>query len=329
MPGPKLLHNIAFPEYTPSADEIKTFDLPVNPLSILLLTIRPLNDTGTLSTYAGYKEICQAFNNVNIAFRGQSIINMRGEDIAAFNWYRWGMCPWEANPDNVDNERRAVVLPIVFGRWPYSPTSCFPASKRGELTCTLDMDIADTGYDTLKVSAESIELLGANPKEFEKRTQQTITFPATGDNDVELPLGNLIRGLFCFGTTDAGGAAPAPTLGRLKLLLDNTESGYASTDFEVANMLASLWGRQAPFFDHKHLYDGSSAGVAETLTGNSHDVGERFNTYCWLDLDPTGDDTYALDTKGSSSFKVRVNAETANAARFVPVEVLTPSQLSI
>ena len=317
---PKLLHNILVPEYIPSADEVKTFDLPVNPLSVILLVLRPLNDTGTLANYARYKVLCQAFNRVTVARFGQSIISMRGEDIAAYNWLRWGMVPWEANPDNVDNERRAVVLPIIMGRYAYSQNSCFPESKRGELTVELDMDIADTGYDGLRLSIETIELPGAKPKEFEKRTQQALTFPATGDNDLELPVGNPVRNLLFFGTTGFAGAAPAPSWGRIKVLLDNVEAGYSNTDWEVARMLPSLWGRIPNFNEHKHTLDATVAGITETT--NVFDVEEDFTQYAMLDFDPTGDDTYTLDTRGAASFKVRAAVETADAVRCITTEVL-------
>ncbi|MDQ6290808.1 hypothetical protein NO269_08540, partial [Campylobacter jejuni] len=82
------------PNYVPSADEVNTFYLPINPLSVILLVLRPLNDTGTLANYARYRQVCQALNRVTVQRNGQNIISMKGEDIAAFNFLRWGMQPW-------------------------------------------------------------------------------------------------------------------------------------------------------------------------------------------------------------------------------------------
>lgn len=302
-----------------SADGIFTFDLAVNPLSVVALTLRPLNDTGTLANYARYFAIAQSMNRVSILYRGESIVSARGEDLAALNWLRWGMLPWEANSDNVDNERRAVVLPIMLGRYPWSKSSAFPATKRGELVLELDIDVADTGYDGMRLSVECLELLGASPKEYEKKVQVTQTMVATGDQDVDLPIGNLNRGLLLFGTTPFGGASPSPSWGSLKVLLDNQEAGYAQTDWEVAHMLSALWGRSAPVSaHHRHIYDGSSAGIAETTA--VHDVGVDFEQYAFLDYDPTGDDAFALDTRGASRFHVRGNVETADAVRVIPIE---------
>lgn len=313
-----FLHNIAVTERAISADAVETYDLGVNPLSVILLTLRPLNDTGTLANYARYRTLCAALNRVSVTFRGENIISMRGEDMAAFNWFRWGMEPMQANPDNVDNERRAVVLPIIMGRYPYHKKSCFPSTKRGELQLECDYDIADTGYDGLRISAETIELPDAKPTEYEKRVQQTLTFPATGDQDMDLPIGNLVRGMLLFGTTGFAGAAPAPSWGRIKVLLDNSEAGFSNTDWEVAHTLSALWGRVAYLGEHKHTVNAAGAGVEETTS--VFDVGEDFTQYAYLDYDPTGDDEFALDTSGASSFKIRASAETADAVRCVPVE---------
>ena len=314
----RFLRNLLVPNYIPLTDEVRTFDLPINPLSIILLMIRPLNDTGVLSNYARYRSICAAMNRVTVARNGQNVISMKGEDIAAFNWLRWGMQPWEANPDNVDNERRAVCLPIPMGRYPFHPTSCFPATKRGELTLELDVDIADTGYDGLQMTIETIELLDAKPKEFEKRTQLALTWPATGTNDMELPMGNLVRGILLFGTTGFAGAAPAPSWGRVKCLLDNVEAGFSNTDWECLFADGALWGRQPNLGDHRHTVNAAGAGVEETTS--VFDVQEDFTNYAFMDFDPTGDDLYALDTSKANSFKLRAEAETADAVRAVVIE---------
>lgn len=322
---PQLLHSISIVEQAIAADGIQQFDLAVNPLSVILITLRPLNDTGTLANYARYRAICASLNRVSVLYRGESIVSMRGEDLAALNWLRHGILPWEANPDNVDNERRAVVLPLLLGRNAYDPVSCFPASHRGELILECDFDIADTGYDGLRFSAETIEILGARPKEYEKKNQVTQTF-AAGTQDLDLVASNPCRGVLLFGTTGFAGAAPVPTWGRLKTMLDNVEVGYASTDQEVAMMLPSLWGRQAQLGEHKHTLNAAGAGVEETTS--VFDLDEDFTQYIFLDFDPTKDDTYTIDTRGKSRFQVRSEAETGDAVRAIQIEVIKMSPSS-
>lgn len=314
----QLLHSVAIQEKAVSSDGVEVFDLAVNPLSVVLIAIRPLNDTGTLANYPRYLDLVGSLNRVSIFHRGASVFSMSGRDAAALNYLRHGIMPRELNPDDTNNERRCVILPILLGRFAFDPDSCFPASHRGELTMELDIDVADTGYDTFRYSVETIELLGASPKEFERKTTVSKTFAATGEQDFDLPNGNLVRGIMLFGTTGFTGAAPAPTWGRFQVLLDNQQFAVASSDIEVHAMVNSLMGRQPPALDlHSHQFE-PVAGI-ETSGPFEQGMG-GWENYAFLDFDPLRDDTFSLQTSGSSSFLVRANVETADAARVVLVE---------
>jgi hypothetical protein len=322
---PRLLHSIWVPEKAVSADGIEFFNLPVNPLSVCLIHIKPLNDTGTLSNFNRAMGLAGALNLIRVNHRGQSILSITGRDLLAFNYFRHGMVPWEANGDDTDNERRSLVLPVVFGKFAYDPSSCLPATIAGELTMELDIDIADTGYDGFRYAVETVELLDAKPREYERKTTVTRTFAATGDNDVDLPNGNLIRGLLLFGTTPFGGASPAPTWGRVELRRDNIQVGYSATDFECLRGITQLMGRQPPtgqFHSHRVTTDGNAQTALATLAGphNEGAGGEGWENYAYMDLDPTRDDAFSLETRGSSNFLIRANVETADAARVVVVE---------
>jgi len=315
----RLLHSVAVQEIAVAADVITTNDLAVNPLSVVLICIRPLNETSTLSAYARYMEMVGSLNRVTILFRGQSIFSMPGRDAAALNYCRHGILPREVNPDDADNERRCVVLPILLGRFAYDPVSCFPASRRGELALEMDIDVADTGYDGFRYSVETVEILGIEPKEYERKTVIGQTM-VVGENNIAMPAGNDIRGVLAFGTTGFTGAAPAPSLGRVGIYLDNQQVGYGSSDFEVAAMLGSLLGRQPPGLDlHTHRVP-TNAGANEETTGPIEQAMGGWENYIFLDTDPTRDDDFSLKTKGSYSFFLRSTAETADAVRVVPVE---------
>lgn len=318
----KLLHSVAIQEQAVSADGIADYDLAVNPLSVVLVALRPLNETSTLGNYARYLTICAALNRVSINFRGQSVFSMRGEDAAVLAMLRHNVNPPEANPDDTDDERRCIVLPILLGRFPYDPASCFPASRRGELQLEIDWDIADTGYDGMRFSVETVELLGATPKEFERKIAVNQTNAATGDNDIDLPVGNVVRGVVGWGTTDFTGATPAPSFGRMSLLLDNQQVGYAGTDVEVAMALHSLLGRQVSRHDaHTHRTDATSASTTEE-SGGPLNEGATGN-YFYLEMDPNGDDSLAIDTAGASRFVLRADVETADAVRVIPIEKIS------
>lgn len=327
-----FLHSVTVQEQLISADGVFQFEMAVNPLSVILIHLKPLNDTGTLASFQSYKGICAALNRVTLSFRGESIISGRGEDLAALNYFRWGIMPFQGQHDDTDNERRSAVLPLILGRFPYDPRSCFPATRRGELFLELDIDIADTGYDGLRLSVESIELLEAKPVEFERKITISQTFAATGDNLVDLPVGNLIRGALLFGTTPFLGAAPAPSWGRVRALLDNREVGYAASDFEVIQMLHTLWGRQPPAYDgHMHRVDATAVVTTQPTLSGPFNVGSGiagatditgWNQYGYLDFDPTGNDAHSIQTGGHTRFALRADVETADAVRVISVEAV-------
>lgn len=312
-------------ERLPAQDDVYTHDLGVRPLSVVLLNLKPLNDTGTLANWCNAFRIAQSVNRATILARGQAVVSMRGEDILAMNFYRWGFLPMLGNPDNVDNERRSLTLPIIMGRYPYSESSCFPAMGKGELTIELDLDIADTGYDGLRYSISTIELPNAKPTEFERRVQQTFTNPSTGNQDIDITIGNRIRGMLLWGTTGFDGASPAPSWMETTVLLDNAEAGYRAIPFEQLGTLQQLKGYQPLSVtedDHMHTttVDGNAQTAVSTLGGGGFTRASTYRNYGFLDFDPTGDDKYSLDTAGHNRLQLRTNVGTADAVRCVPIE---------
>lgn len=319
----RILHSVWKQEAAVAADNVEVFNLPVNPLSVVYVVIRPLNDNaGTaINGMADYLALADSINQLRILWRGQSVYNIKGVDLAALNYFRRGINPIEANSNDTDNERRCVVLPVVLGRFPWDAQECLPATKAGELTMELDIDVADTGYDTFRYSIETDELLDASPKVYERVTQISKTFAATGTQDFQLVPGQLNRGLLLFGTTDFTGATPAPSWGRVQLLGDNQQLFYASSDFETSRVIAQMMGRMSPILDrHTHRVDSSSASAVQQ-SGRPINFGKGgWQNYSYLDLDVNRDDSFSLDTKGVTSLFLRSEVETADAVRVVQIE---------
>jgi len=307
-----------------ASDSVQQFDLGVNPLSALMIGLRPLNDTGTLANFNRVMGLCLHALQIRVLYRGAAVFSCSAADLAALNYYRHGMIPFEANGDNTDNERRCLCLPLLLGRHAYDMDSCLPAAIRGELVLEVQFDIAITGSDGLRFDVEMIELPEANPSHYERKTTINRTFGATGFNDVPLSIGNVSRGLLLFGTTPFGGASPAPTWGRLETLLDNEQVGIAATDFEMLHQYHQLLGIMPPTGQrHSHIItvDGNAQTAVATLAGpHGEGLGEGWEQYAYIDLDPTRDDAHSIDTAGHNSWMLRVNAETADAVRIVQVE---------
>lgn len=320
----KFIHSILVPQAAIAADGQEDIDLPVNPLSAVLLHLAPLNETSTITNYAAWSLLFAAIENIRILHKGNSVINLTGGDLAAFLWMAHGCDIRQSGMVETDDDRRSIVVPIPFSRTFYDPNECFPETKRGELIMQIDWDVANTGYDGLRRSIETIELPEASPSHFQRLTTLTQTFAAVGPNDVDIPIGNILRGLLCFGTTGWAGATPAPTLGELRLLVDNKESHYSSTDYEVSRAISCLMGnRLTAYMDHYHSVN--AAGVAREDTEDQQIACAKHELYTYLDLDPTRNDLYSLNTEGAGRVNLRVDAEAAEAVRVIPVELMDAS----
>ncbi len=317
--GVPFIHSILTADRLQAADGEFTVDLPVNPLSVVLLNLKPLNDTGTIAEYSSMQGLLSAIDNIRIDWRGTAVIDINGQDLAAFLWMASRSRACATNLRETNDERRSLVIPIPLTRDIWSPSECFPATKRGELILTIDFDIADTGFNGLRFSIETLELPNAAPTHFQRLTTQAITFGSTGNNDIDLPIGNIIRGILAFGTTAFTGAVPAPTVGAMRLLVDNIETGYSSGDWETLRAVAAMVG-QEPHWVLDQIHGVDAAGGAQEDTQPQQSEAAAFENYCYLDYDGLRDDSYALDTKNASRVHLRVAAETANAARFIPVE---------
>ena len=321
----QFIHSIQVPNQLIAADGQQIYDMPVNPLSMIYLHISPLNETSTIANYLSTFGMMSAVDQITLAYRGQSIIDMRGQDLLAFIWHctNWDVC--QSNLNKTDNDRRSIVLPICLGRRPYDPNECFPEVRRGELTLSVTWDIADTGFDGLRISIETVEIPEAQPKYFQRVTSLARTFAATGDNDIDLPIGNVIRGVLGFGTTGFAGAAPVPSLGALRLLVDNVETNYASSDWEVLRAVSRVTkNRLGIYTDHIHRFADAAAG--EVNTGQQIITAQAPENYVYLDMDPTGDDLFSLETRGKARVHIRANAETADAVRLYPIERIQTSE---
>lgn len=320
----RFIHSILRSNAAVAADGDEVFDLPVNPLSVVLLHVSPLNETSTIGNYALLEALLSAVDNIRITHKGASIFDASGIDAAALAllWHRVPI--WQSNAVETDNDRRSLVLPILFGRRAYDPNEAFPETKKGELQMSVTFDIADTGFDGLRRSVETIELPDATPEFVQKVTTLAQTFAATGQNEIDLPIGNMLRAILMFGTTGFAGATPVPSLAQMQVLVDNSQVGYSATDFEVTRSLLGLLGVEFPP-DGRHIHSVNAAGVGREDTEEPEIGGSLDDNYVLLPFDVTGDDLYSLDTAGAGRVHVRVDADTADAVRVLPIERVAAS----
>lgn len=295
----EFLRSIIIDNATPAADGTYTYDLPVNPVSHLMLVIKALNITNEATP----AEILAMISNVHVLHRGTSILQLSATHLNALDRLLFGKTPIGANQVATDDATRFIALPVPFGRRLYNPDECFPESKAGELQLQLTVDIANAGADGLILQLEACELLGATPSRYLKTTTLTHTPAAAGDSDVDLPLGNLYSALMLWGTTIPTGTAWTTTIDKIKLLLDNVEHYVSSENWEA------LRGELI-------LRPGHEPGW--TIAAGDDDIAN----WAIVDFDPARDDKFLLDTAPLSSAKLRVTAGDTNPLNVFPLELV-------
>jgi hypothetical protein len=72
--------------------------------------------------------------------------------------------------------------------------------------------------------------------------------------------------------------------------------------------------------DFRHIHSVNAAGVAREDTLEPEVGASIDDNYALVDLDPLHDDSFGMETDGASRVHLRIEAETADAVRFLPIE---------
>jgi len=320
--GKRFLHSVALPTVDLVASTNNTgFDLPVNPLSAILLRFQVTNVApAAILTYSAIDDIITQMTGVRVLHKGEQIVSGNLRDLMVLNAVYQHAYPGWAGLDNVDDAVRSVVFPICLGKRMYDPDSCFPATSRGNLRLEIDTGADGAAYDDINWSVETIELIESTPREYLKYVRQARDSVA-GQFDAALPIGNPLLGILLFDTGIATLSTEATSWGTVKVLKDNIEQYYPLSDFEtIAGMLKTQMGAtHAIIAGHQHLT--SEGGGAELI---SDDMEQRISTgdrgYAYLDFDPLRDGSYEMETAGAADLKIRGQGDAAAAIRYYPIE---------
>jgi hypothetical protein len=317
----RIIHSVLVQDVTPPTDGTYPYDLPINPLSHIWLTLKALNNG--INTKATLPQLLSALEKIEVLFRGQAILSMNGLDLYALNTFMLGREPWQENVINTDNATRALTICIPLTRIPFSPHECFFATSKGELQLQLQIDIADIGYDGVIFQIETVELPDAKPTTFMKATSLTATPTVAGEMDVDLPIGNRLAGILMWGTTIPSGTSWTATIDQARLLVDNIEHMYAKTNWETLHGTGMLragppnaWGEKF----HMENLAGVYTQNADSATQEADDT--DISNHAYMDFSPLRDDQYIVDTKGKSRVNLRIVAGDTNPLRVIPIEIV-------
>ena len=318
---PRFIRSVLAQDEAVTVSTVVTYDLPVNPLSHFLFTLRALNNTGTITDYQLIVSFMSQVSNISVLYKGQAIISGSLQDIMMLNYLVTGKAPWGCNILKTDDAVRSWTFPVSFGRRWFDVMEAFPATRKGELQLQVTYAAAQTGIDNISVQVETVEMLDVQPGAFLKYTTLTKTPTSTGFHDVDLPIGNDILGVLLFGTTVPSSTSFNATIGQVKLLLDNVEYGYSLANWEsMHGELGARWGDRE-FYGQIHR--GNFTTTVEGDTGLQQYPNTVEQLYAFLDYDPHMDGEWAIPTAGHARCNLRINQEpTADAMRAVPVELI-------
>lgn len=322
--GKRFLRSIVSDVQTLTASaDITPVDLPVNPLSFLVLTINAevngaqevQDDAVSIVHHLGM------VTDLSVRHRGENIIQGSLSDLAMMTYLLTGVAPWGREFTYGDNTftSRSVLLP--FTRKPYWHEEAFPATQRGNLRFHMSAGAALGVYDVFQWALEAVELIEDNPSQFLKYTTLTRALAATGRQKVPLPIGNDLLGALLFDPTDETDATETYAFGKVKILKDNVEQYYATANWEA---LAADMAIRAPAlhtaFGHTHVQAAADTGVG----GDGHRNADRPPIqYGYLDFDPLKDGSFALETAGASALDLDMDSDVnSGTVRILPVELV-------
>jgi len=297
-----------------------TYDLPVNPLSFILLTLRFQQNKADLQM--DWDNVDAMLAKVEVLYKGSAVISLNGSDLEALQCMLMGYEPWITNRLGADNEYTSFTFLIPLGRKLYNPAECFPRSTRGELQLQITYQAAFVEIDAVRACIETVELPEASPGRYLRVTTLSVTPTAAGELDIELPIGHPITGVLFFGTTVPLADANVQTLTYCQLLVDNQRVYYSMTNFENWRQLAAL--RHKPPIAHGyHFHQLDEAAYAQYMdTSIVKYRNDRCIQHLWLEFDPNRDDMYLLQTAGKSDIVARIYAGDTSALRVIPCELI-------
>lgn len=320
----RFLHSIVRPNTDFAASSsFATVDLPVNPLSLLLLNFELTNtNPAALLTYSAVDDLLGNVTSVIVKHKGENIISGTLRDLAYVNaLIGRRFLGWDRLA-NTNAGIRRITIPLSFGRKAYDPKECFPATSRGNLTLDLTRGANPAGFSDVNLTVEAVELIEAEPERYLKYTPQAQT-AVVGQFDQALPIGNPYLALCFFDTALATLDTATSSWGQVKLLKDNVEQYYPLSDAQTLAGMNNMFFDSSPMdAGHVHGYDGAQAGMAVTDDAIVP-VSQGFRGYFCMNFDPNGDGLFIMDTAGAADIKIRAVGTSATAVRVTPVELVS------
>jgi len=319
----EFIQSVLAHDVTPPAGLVDNWDLPVHPLSHILITLKMARLDKADTDIPPFADIPARLARIEVLYKGSAVYSLNGLDCLASSIFVNKFESWGINAVDIEDAEWSFTFLVPMTRVLYSPTECFPRTTRGELILQITYAAAGAEFDDMTAYIETIELPDASPTQFLKQTTKTCTPTATGQYDIELPIGNDISDLILWGETIPCNAADLATLQHLEILVDNINHFFPESHFDVIHDMAGRL-RAAPgywgYHTHKLIVPGLSAGqqVSRPKPGN-----HILSNHLHMPFDIFKNGEYALKTAGASDVCLRVDCGVAaDQIRCIPCEIV-------
>jgi len=302
---------------------VVTYDLPVNPLSHILLTLKGARLDTAVTDVPPPLGLVATIDRIEVLYKGSAVYSLSGVDCFAASLLVNRFETWGVNAVDSENAEWAQTMLVPLTRVLYSPVECFPRTTRGELVLQLTYAAANAEFDDLRLQIETVELPDATPSRFIKQTTLSATPTANVPFDVSLPIGNPISELVIWQHQIQLDDSDTAGLDKLEILIDNKNHFYPESFIEVLqNMTGRMRCPPGYWGGHTHKLMGATFSQGDQTSApkpENHPIG----CYLHMPFDIFRDGGYALQTAGASDVTLRMEVAAFGAFRIIPVEVVT------
>ena len=296
----EFIRSVVLEDHTTATETIEK-DLPTGAISHCVLSMDGYNvtDEATLA------EILAFIETVEVSRGGVTVHSLQSEDLYGVNAYLFKRKPVLTGKLATDNLQRNLGLIVPFGREIFNPDECHPATSKGDLTLRVKTTVPSASLDNSQFNIDAIQLVGATPKRYLKSTLRVIAAPGqTGDNLVDLPIGNEIVCVQLRMVTVPAASSHVYGVEKVSILVNEKEYGYSAAS--------------APCLEAERMFRSDEQHGAIAAQGL-----EPTSQMLWVDFDPRGDGQFLLQTKGLTALKARLTMGVNEAVYMTVIELVT------
>jgi len=301
----KYIHSQLCNDITVTPGQTQSYDLPINPVSLILLTMRWVQDRTGPYSYSQIDSILSVISKIDVTYKGRTLYSASGQDAVMLTRLISGAEPVVHNAIDADNAIRMCTIPIALAPYLYSPDWASPASKRGELQLQITCAAPPAIIIGATYSAEVIEIEGAEPKYYMQCTPHAVLPAATGMIDIDLPIGQDLCGVMLRAAKVPDATNDHCSITSAALLVDNREEYISYASWAALRTHAQM---RAPEMvgntRHQHALGDVMTGAWTTETVLAPSYTQH---YGYIDLMPAGIEDYILSTAGRSRVHIAID----------------------